>query len=193
LLVAFAGEKNDISGLSPAERRGDCLTAIGDAQEIDTAPLADSFGSSRDLIKYCRAILAARVFVRHDDEAAALSRNPTHHRSLLDITLARRTEDGDKPTTPRRGHRREQVKDLLQRRWRVRIVDDHSEWLPTVHSRHPAGNAIYLAKTPPYGFRVEVESLTQGDGRACVQGVEATRDVQLHGSSPAWSDNFNPE
>ena len=57
--------------------------------------VARGLGPGDDLVEDGLPVLAARVLVRDDHEAAALAGDPAHQRALGRVALARRPEDGD--------------------------------------------------------------------------------------------------
>src|SRR5829696_5335634 len=153
LLVALPGEQHDVTRPRPLDGRLDGVASIGDDEQVVAASLAGRFGPARDVIEDRLAMLAARVLVGDDDDPGTLAGDPAHLGALGRISLTRRPEDRDHSPTTRRGQRREEVEDGLQRGRAVREIDDDAERLAEVDALHP-----------PRDDRQRREALADGGG-----------------------------
>src|SRR3954447_22563867 len=74
-LVALAGEKHDVAGSRPFQRRIDRRAAVGDDEEVVIAALAGGLRPAGDGIVDDGRVLAAGVLVGDDDDAGTLARD----------------------------------------------------------------------------------------------------------------------
>ena len=139
LLVALAGEQDDVAGAGALERRLDGRAPVGDDQQVVVAALAGRLRAARDLVEDRVAVLAARVLVGDDDEAGALAGDPAHQRALGRVALPGRAEDRDQPAAaaPRRaGARRSSTAWSEAGLWAKSTMTPNG-W-PSVDPLHPA-------------------------------------------------------
>src|SRR5258705_2270322 len=69
LLVALAGQQDDVARAGALDRGLDGGAPVGDDQEVVIAPLAGRLRATGDLVEDRLTILAARVLVGDDDDA----------------------------------------------------------------------------------------------------------------------------
>ena len=97
--MALAGEQHGVTGVRALEGGSDRSAAIGDEEQAAIALRPGCLGSGGDGLQDGVAILASRILVGHDDQAASLGGDPSHQRSLGDVALTRRPEHRDDAST----------------------------------------------------------------------------------------------
>ena len=105
LLVALAGEQDDVAGASGLERGLDRRASIGDELEVVAALAAGGLRAAGDLVEDGLAVLAARILVGDDHQPGTLAGDATHHGALGRVALPGRPEHDDEPAAARGGAR----------------------------------------------------------------------------------------
>ena len=177
--MALAGQEDDVTGARSLEGRPDRGRAIGDEQQVLVATAAGGLRPLRDLLEDRDGVLAARILVGRDHEAAALAGHASLDGPLRDVALAGRPEDRHEPA-PGARERGQRVECRRQRGRRVGVVDDDQERLPAIHPLHPAPDAAEVRKPAANRVGVETQELAQGDDRQRVVNVEAAHQRQGH-------------
>jgi hypothetical protein len=100
--VALPRQQHDVAGSGRVESRCDRLAAVRDEQQVVFPPPAGSLGAACDVVEDGAAVLTARVFVGHHDEASTLTGDASHLRAFGRVPFAGRPEDRDDPAAARR-------------------------------------------------------------------------------------------
>src|SRR5215218_2480636 len=122
LLVALAGDHDDVARLGQLDRLGDRRAAVGFAFHVKRS----AAHAAHDLVDDRLGRLRARVIRGHDHVVCQPCRDLAHQRALRAVAVAARAEHDQHAAGSELARRREH---LLQRARLVRVVDEHGERL----------------------------------------------------------------
>ncbi len=147
---------------SPArsKREADGRAAIDLDEDRRVAGRARDAGE--DLLEDRFRLLRARVVGRDDREIGSLGADAAHQRPLVAVAVAAAAEDADDAFA---GQLSRRDQDVLERIWRVRVVDEYPERLALVDRLEPAGDAIGIREGGRRVVKADVNSRPAQSGR----------------------------
>ncbi len=172
LLVAFAGNENQIAGAGAPKCLGDGFAAIFDFKEVATAGPAGRDGMVADLPHDRSRVFAAGILVREDGEIGTGSDGAGDPGAAPRITFAGSADDDDEPPGADGAEHGQHLVDGVAR---VRVVDNHLEGLPRGDALHPSGHARARRQPPHDHIQAEAQGEAGRRGSERVGNVEDRR------------------
>src|SRR5271166_3480798 len=157
LLVALAGDKDDVTGLGLVDGQLDCFQAV----RLQRVACPGALQSRQGVVHDGDGIFAARIVTGQDHEVASLSRRLAHQGPLGAVTITAASEDGNH--APRSATLAQKVMrhcgEIADGIVSVCVVNDHGERLPKIEPLKAAGDLSDLIRsfgdgTGPYVPRI---------------------------------------